>query len=125
MTLEERIDELERVVTDLRDRLAQREVRHSMARTLTCPACGCGTILVVTQVKDATDAGLVNLTLNPSTSIWRGLQPGDPLKVYVCKDCKLVEWHARSIAHLQPNGSDVVELRRPDDGARPSGKPYR
>ena len=123
MTIEERVEALERLVTDLRDRLARREVRHSMARTLTCPACAGGTFLVVHAVKDARDSNLINFSLNPRESMWVGVKEGDPVQVYVCKACKLVEWYAT--ADLAADGVNIVEVRRPDDGAPPSGKPYR
>lgn len=122
--LEARVAELTRKVAEQRDVLDERQIWHSMARTLTCPACRGGSILVVKQVKDFADTEFIPLSLNPSSSIWNGVMPGDPLHVYVCKNCRLVEWRVDSLDHLVPDGETIVELQRPDD-AVPKAEPYR
>ena len=50
---------------------------------------------------------------------------GDPLYVYVCTACRLLEWRVHSIAHLAPDGETVLEFRRPSVSGAPSNAPYR
>jgi hypothetical protein len=124
--LEAQVAELTRLVAEQRSELDARKIWHSMARTLTCPACGGGSIVVVKQVKEFAHMEFVPLSLNPRMSMWKGLVPGDPLHVYVCKDCRLVEWHVDSVEHLAPDGVTIIELTRPDDDEDvPSDDPYR
>lgn len=123
--LEAKVAELTHLVAEQQDALTERRIRHSMARTLTCPACGGGSILLVKDVKDFADEEFIPLSLNPSASIWKGIEPGDPLHVYVCKACRLVEWRVDSLEHLVPDGEAIVELQRPDDDDAPSNEPYR
>jgi hypothetical protein len=124
--LEAQVTELSRLVSEQRDELDERRIRHSMARTLTCPACGGGSIIVVKQVKDFAHAEFIPLSLNPRASMWKGIVPGDPLHVYVCKECRLVEWRVDSLDHLEPDGVTIVELQRPDDDDDvPGNEPYR
>jgi hypothetical protein len=122
--LEAQVAELSRRVAEQQDELDERQIWHSMARTLTCPACGGGSIIVVKQVKEFAHMEFVPLSLNPRVSMWKGLVPGDPLHVYVCKECRLVEWHVDSTEHLVPDNVNIVVLKRPDDD-EPSDDPYR
>jgi hypothetical protein len=124
--LEAQVAELTRVVAEQRAELDERQIWHSMARTLTCPACGGGSIILVKQVKDFAHADFIPLSLNPRTSMWKGITPGDPLHVYVCKVCRLVAWRADSTEHLVPDNVNIVALERPDDkDDEPSDEPYR
>ena len=124
--LEAQVAELSRVVAEQRAELDERRIWHSMGRTLTCPACGGGSIIVVKQVKEFAHMEFIPLSLNPRTSMWKGLVPGDPLHVYVCKSCRLVEWRVDSLEHLEPDGDLIVSLERPnEDDDAASDEPYR
>lgn len=124
--LEAQVAELTRLVAEQREELDERQIWHSMARTLTCPACGGGSIIVVKQVKEFAHMEFVPLSLNPRMSMWKGLVPGALLHVYVCKECRLVEWRVDSLEHLESDGVTIVELERPDDDEDvPRDDPYR
>jgi hypothetical protein len=47
-----------------------------------------------------------------------------PREAFVCKACRLVEWHVSSIEGVEVDGADIVELTAEDPPA-PSSAPYR
>ena len=123
-TAEERIAVLEAMVQELRAQLERPPRRDSMSQTLTCPCCGGGTILRVSEVMESKEARLVPFALGRAPGFWRASR-GDKLQVFVCKECRFVEWHVEGIDHLVPNGTSVIELNRPADAAPPPDAPYR
>ena len=48
---------------------------------------------------------------------------GAALEAFACRNCRLVEWHASTLADVKPNGVDIIEL----DGSEspPPDAPYR
>jgi len=123
-TTDERIAAMEAKIDDLQAQIAKLGQRGSMHQTFTCPACGNGNILAVNQVKSPSGMGGTPLALKSYRRWFEGPE-GDPLYVYVCTACRLVEWHVHSLVHLAPDGETVVELTRTNEQAAPKGSPYR
>lgn len=120
MEIEARFAALEQAVAELHARL-DHVPRGSMQQTLRCPACGGDRILHVRRVLEATRTESMPLSLGSKFNSWRGHQPGDPLELFVCRGCGLVEWHATGLDKLEVDGVNVVELTR----EKPAGEPYR
>jgi hypothetical protein len=116
-TLEARVDELASHVTSMR--------RDSMHKTLTCPACGCGTIFLLRQVQEYVKSGDDQMVVPLALGSTSDLGPGDPLCAYVCRDCRLVEFHTQTLARLFIDRENVDILQREPPATTPSDTPYR
>ena len=97
-----------------------------MRETYRCSACGGTKILHFAHVKDMAHNGMVDLSLQKVYSIWSGMKfSAGPLEAFVCRGCRLVEWHAISLAGVAADGTDVIELDG-SAGERPMDpSPYR
>lgn len=109
-----RIAALEDAVRELRAQLEelQRERTPSLRFGLRCYACGGERVLHIRQVLEGTYGKSVPLSLGATESMWSGHKPGDPLEVFVCRGCGLVEWYASGFSKLEVDGKSIVELVR-------------
>jgi hypothetical protein len=107
-----RIAALEATVSDLRDELQRmRTPRRSMRETYRCSACGGTKVLHFAHVKDLAHNGMIDLALQKEFSSFWGLKSsGGALEAFVCRNCRLVEWHAISLDDVRPDGTEVIEL---------------
>ena len=119
-----RITALELAITELRAQLEllREERRPSMGRSLKCFACDGERILHVREILEGGYSKSAPLSLGSTVSTWTGHKPGDPLEVYVCRNCNLVEWYATGFGKLEIDGKTVIELTRE---SLPSRDPYR
>ena len=130
--VEARLAALEVTVDDLRAQLREAHARlddertkiRTMRLTHRCPSCHAGRILHFRRIPEVGDQGIVPLALNTKYSGWWGTQEGDPLEVFVCRACGLLEWHAPAVDKLEPDGTTIVELTY-QEPAKPEGDPYR
>jgi len=122
-TTDDRIAALEAMVADLRAQLERRPRRDSMSKTLTCPCCGGGALLGIRRIDERVDSGLVPLAIGNRPGFWSS-KSGAPLQAYICRSCRLVEWHVASLDALEPDGEIIIEIDRPVEGA-PDAGPYR
>src|SRR3954454_6987931 len=93
--LELRLAALEDRVTDLQRQLARRH--GSMAQTRRCPACGHGSLLHFTQVQEREHGGGLNELALHHDKGWFFTDNLAPLEAFACRQCRLVEWHARTL----------------------------
>ncbi|MBA3842546.1 MAG: hypothetical protein H0X39_07985, partial [Actinobacteria bacterium] len=100
--------------------------RRGMRETYRCSACGGTKILHFAHIKDMAHDGMVDLALQKEVSMWSGLKhSAGALEAYVCRSCRLVEWHAISLVGVTTDGTEVIELDgTPDDDVR-DPVPYR
>src|SRR5688572_2430098 len=109
--VEARLAALELAVNELRSQLDQARTRiRTMRQTFQCPSCGGKRVLHFRRVNESGVKGLTPLSLNTQYSIWWGAKEGDPLEVYVCRACGLLEWHASNLHGLKPDGNNIIEL---------------
>lgn len=122
-----RITALEAIVADLQGELDRlRTPRRAMRETYRCPSCGGTRILHFAHVKDMAHNGMVDLSLQKEYSNFWGMKhSAGALEAFVCRSCRIVEWHAISLDEVVADGEEVIEL----DGAvahRPiDPTPYR
>jgi hypothetical protein len=124
----DRITALELEVGELRAALAaERTQIRTMRQTLRCPSCGGRRILHVRRINGASAAlGFPNaLSLTEAAVSWGGVVEGEPLQVFACRACGLVEWHAPKLASVEADGETIVELVGDDPAAAPPSTPYR
>lgn len=122
--IEDRVVALELAVAELRAELDAARTRiRTMRQTLQCPSCGGRRILHFLRIHESNDQGLTPLSLTTRFSGWWGVQAGDPLEAFVCKQCGLLEWHASGLENVKPDGVHVVELGHDEDA--PPTPPYR
>jgi hypothetical protein len=122
--LEVRLAALEAQVAALRGELAGVGRGHTMRQTHRCPACGHGRVLQFRVIPDVGPNQLHLLTLQKQRSVWFGVQSeAAPLEAFVCKACRLVEWHVTSLDGVEVDGSNIVELIAEEPP--PSSEPYR
>src|SRR3954471_19085592 len=107
-SVEDRIAVLEALVADLRANAERPPRRDSMGKTLTCPACGGGSLLGVRVIKEYTHGGLTTFAIGNKETFW-STEHGAPLQAYVCKACWLVEFHVTSLHALVPDGKMIIE----------------
>jgi hypothetical protein len=127
MTTDERIAALEARVDELSSRI-DRLGRDSMHKTLTCPACGCGTILFLRQVREfvKTDGEVgTHVTVPLALGSRSDLGMGDQVFAYVCRDCRLVELHTQTLDRLLMDRENVDILNRAADVSATPDAPYR
>lgn len=123
-SVEDRIAVLEALVGELRAQLERPPRRDSMSKTLTCPCCGGGSFIGLREIKEHTHGGLVPLAIGNKATFWTSKQ-GAPLQAYICKACKLVEFHVALIEQLVPDGKMIIEIERPADPDPAPDAPYR
>ena len=122
-TLDERVAALEATIADLQAELAAVSKRHTdtMARAFRCPACGCRRIVHFNRVTELGITGVQPFTL------WHErfdkLAHADGVEAFVCRDCRLIEWHVLGFDGVEINGRDVIEIDSSDPDA--STTPYR
>jgi hypothetical protein len=108
-----RIAVLEAMVAELRDQLARllATPRRAMRETYRCSACSGTKILHFARIKDMAHNGMVDLALQKQYSTWWGMKlSAGALEAFVCRNCRLVEWHAISLDDVQADGQEVIEL---------------
>lgn len=108
-----RIAVLEATVGELRDELERLRTtpRRSMRQTYRCSACGGTKVLHFTHVKDVAHNSMVDLALQKQFSKFWGVKgSGAALEAFVCRHCRIVEWHAISVDDVLVDGMEVVEL---------------
>jgi hypothetical protein len=122
-----RIAALETTVAELRDELERlRAPRRSMRETYRCSSCGGTKVLHFAHVKDLAHNGMVDLALQKYYSSFWGLKASaGALEAFVCRNCRLVEWHAISLRDVQVDGVDVIELDGADVERPMDPTPYR
>ncbi len=123
-----RIAALETALIELREEVELlREGRTRLMReTHRCPACGGTKILHFTRIREIAHSGMVDLALQKFWSKWMGVKKtAAALEAFVCRNCRLVEWHAISLDDVQPDGSDVVELDGTAQDRPMDPTPYR
>ena len=121
----DRVAGLELAVRELRAELDRERTRiRTMRQTLRCPSCGHRRILHFRRINEVTDTGVLPLSLTTQYRTWWGAKAGEPLHVYVCRACGLLEWHATALDTVKVDGDAVVEIWG-DDPASPSQPPYR
>ncbi len=128
MSDDARLAALEATVAELKGELEQlrRTPRRSMRETYRCSACGGTQILHFAHLKDVAHNGMVDLSLQKQFSIWRGLHhTGGSLEAFACRNCRLVEWHAISLADVSPDGIEVIELDGSTADRPMDPSPYR
>jgi hypothetical protein len=69
---------------------------------------------------------MMGFALQPRWSVFaRALKAtGGELEAFVCRTCRHVEWRARSVADVELDHPDVVEVEG-DTAIAPSASPYR
>jgi hypothetical protein len=123
-----RIAALETAVSELRQELdlLRKGRTRSMRETYRCPACGGAKILHFTRIKELSHGGMIDLALQKQWSTWWGVKlSAAPLEAFVCRNCRLVEWHAISVDEVEPDGNEVVELDGNAHGRAMDPGPYR
>lgn len=122
--VEARLEALELAIGELR---LQLDLDHNRIRTMrlthTCPACGGKHLLHFRRINEAEPAGLTPLSLNTRFR-WGRIEEGDPLEVFGCRRCGLLEWYAPAINRVKPDGVNVVEIASTDPPTPEQG-PYR
>ena len=124
----DRIAALELEVGELRAALAaERTQIRTMRQTLRCPSCGGRRILHVRRIDEASATlGFTNaLSLTKTSLSWGGVEAGEPLQVFACRACGLVEWYAPKLASIEVDGDTIVELVGDDPAVGPPSTPYR
>lgn len=125
--IEARLTALLATVARLEDDLARatRPRPHAMWETGRCPGCGGGRLLHVRHIDDLNQSHTVPLSLQKDFSRWSGLRTaGGHLEAWVCRECRLVQWRAATLADVFPDGDDVIEVDAPPD-PEATGGPYR
>lgn len=112
-----RIDRLEATVAELRRllTLANPTGFRAMRDARRCPACDSGSLLHIRRLDPV-------MRLHYSLT-WAGASSHGPLEVFVCRTCRLVEWHAIELVGIEPDGESIVEIEPEDDP--PTEGPYR
>ena len=115
--LQARIDRLEATVAELRRLLALANPTgfRAMRDARRCPACDSGSLLHIRRLEEV-------MRLHHVVT-WVGAASHAPLEVFVCRTCRLVEWHAIELVGLEPDGETIVEIEPEDDP--PTEGPYR
>ena len=112
----ERMGMLERTIAELRLQLDREQTRvRTMRQTFQCPSCHGRRVLHFRRINEAGKQELLPLSLSTGYSFWWGAREGDPLEVYVCRACGLLEWHAPHIDKLEPDGKNIIELVGPEE----------
>ena len=116
------IDELRKELAELRAQLADTRGRmHLTMRGQTrCPGCGGTAILHATQVLDRGESNtrMAMALLRPK---WWSSKVQGQFELFACTGCGLVEWYARELDAIQPDGKTI---RRIEGGVDPAG-PFR
>lgn len=120
--LELRLAALEDRVTALQRELTRRH--GSMAQTQRCPACGFGSLFHFTQVQERKEGSLSELALHHIKGFLR-TENIAPLEAFACRQCRLVEWHARTLDTVVPDGAEVVALEAEPEPPPPADGPFR
>jgi len=120
-TLLARIARLEATVGELRHQLtfANPAGFRAMRDSRRCPACDSGSLLHIRRIEDAMRQPLALHHM----ATWAGAATHAPLEAFVCRTCRLVEWHAIELVGVEPDGDTVVEIEPEDDP--PTEGPYR
>lgn len=119
----ERIAALEAAVEELRSQLEAMRVGRTMRQTHRCPACGHGKVLHFQSVPDEnTELGILSLQKVVHFFSARG-RPG-ALEAFVCRNCRIVEWHAVTLDDVSLDRTNVDELSV-EDAPEPPDEPYR
>ena len=115
--LQARIDRLEATVAELRRliSLANPTGFRAMRDARRCPACDSGSLLHIRRLEEV-------MRLHHAVT-WAGAASHAPLEVFVCRTCRLVEWHAIELVGIEPDGETIVEIEPEDDP--PTEGPYR
>jgi hypothetical protein len=123
-----RIAALEATVGELRDELHRLRTtpRRAMRETYRCSSCGGTKIIHFTRIKELAQDGMVDLALQKQYHTWWGIKlSAAPLEAFVCKNCRLVEWHAITLADVRPDGDEVAELDGSEGERSMDPTPYR
>ena len=88
-------------------------------------SCGSRRIVYFLRINESANTmdGVLPLGLDTSSS-WRGTEGRNPLHLYACRSCGLVEWHAPYLDYIKPDGKTVFELE-PDTPPPGPSDPYR
>jgi len=123
--VEARLAALELAITELHAQLDHDRTRiRTMRLTHACPACGGKHLLHFRRIYEA-GGGLVPLSLDTRHSRWWGTLEGEPIQVYGCRACGLLEWYAPGINRVKPDGETIVELTNAEAPNVPEPGPYR
>ena len=123
--VEARLAALELAITELRAQLDHERTRiRTMRLTHRCPACGGKHLLHFRRIDEAGGRGLVPLALDNKFSAWWGISEGEPLQLFGCRKCGLLEWYAPTINRVKPDGEAIVEIVG-EEPSLPSSEPYR
>ena len=116
-----RINRLEATVAELRHQLAYANPSgfRAMRDSRRCPACDSGSLLHIRRLEEAMRQPLALY----HAYTWAGASTHAPLEAFVCRTCRLVEWHAIELVGVEPDGDTVVEIEPEDDP--PTEGPYR
>ena len=124
--VEARLAALELAVTELREELARERSRiRTMRQTHQCPSCGSKRIVYFLRINESANTmdGVLPLGLDTHRS-WRGTEGRNPLHLYACRGCGLVEWHAPYLEYIKADGKTVFEVET-DAPAPGPPDPYR
>jgi len=121
---DERVRQLEAAIADLRAEVAALRARRSdtMARTFQCPACGCKRVVHVRQISDVQQGVQMPFSLTHQVRML-SLTPGDPVEAFICRECRLVEWHVLGFELTDIDGEQAIEIASSDVETPPA--PYR
>ncbi|HEY4059262.1 MAG TPA: hypothetical protein VGM39_21745 [Kofleriaceae bacterium] len=124
--LEARIASLEAQVRELSETLAAVGTRTSMRDQRRCPNCDGTTLLAVsaTQFTPTEQERIGPLGLVQANT-WKGPTVRGPLEYVVCRQCGLVETHARELSDLDQRLKGVRRLESEPDAPAPPRGPYR
>ncbi|HEY4180816.1 MAG TPA: hypothetical protein VGM90_28420 [Kofleriaceae bacterium] len=123
--LEARIVSLEAQVRELSDALKAR-APTSMRDMRRCPNCEGTTLLSVAATQfTPTEAERIGPLGLVQTNTWKGPTVLGPLEYIVCRQCGLVETHARELGDLDQRLKGVRKLESEPDVPAPPRGPYR
>ena len=121
---DDRIAALEATVHDLIVEVKRlRAHRGSMAQTHRCTACGGGSLVHFTQVLEETRRGLEEFSLQQKPAFYRTKHLA-PTSAYACRQCGLVEWHAK-LDDLKLDDPSIELIEAPAEAVPERAGPFR